>query len=65
MVDPFTGSSSYRSAQAQQQQQVNVQFKPPTATATSSKHISVKHFPLSKYMTFSTCDPAKVLLKIR
>lgn len=70
MVDPFTGSSSYRSAEAQQRN-IDVRFQPPTTTnsntgsTTSSQRVPVKHFPLSKYMAFSTCDPAKVLIKIR
>lgn len=36
---------------------VDVQFKAPTKTN--------KHFPYSSYTTFSTCDAAKVLVKIK
>lgn len=63
MVDPFTGGSSYQTAQFQQQaqQQSNVVFKPPTSSTTSNK----KHFPHSKYMSFDNCDPVKVHDKIK
>lgn len=65
-VDPFTGASSYRTAAATSSAsangttppQIDVQFKAPTTKA-------VKHFPYSTYTTFSTCDAAKVLDKIK
>lgn len=62
MVDPFTGASSYRSAAAQQQR-VDVQFNAPTTRAVAGG--VAKHFPHSKYMTFSVCDASKVLDKIK
>lgn len=70
MVDPFTGASSYRSGQAQQEQQqrIDVQSKAPTTASASTSgtgRAPVKHFPHNQYMSFSACDPTKVLDKIK
>lgn len=70
MVDPFTGASSYRSGQSQQERQhrIDVQLKAPTTASTSNSgtgRAPAKHFPHNQYMSFSACDPTKVLDKIK
>ncbi|XP_016954998.1 phospholipase A-2-activating protein [Drosophila biarmipes] len=54
-VDPFTGASSYSTASSNTQSQVNVNFVRP----------GDKHFPVSSYRTFDTCDAKKVLEKMK
>ncbi|XP_075153126.1 phospholipase A2 activator protein [Haematobia irritans] len=51
-LDPFTGASSYSTAQ--QTPKVDVNFVK-----------GEKHFPVSNYLTFETCDPTKVLEKLK
>lgn len=63
-VDPFTGASSYSS---QNSASVPVNFVPrsgqklPSTSSTSS----AKYFPYGQYTTIVTCDPVKVLSKLR
>lgn len=74
-VDPFTGGSSYTTPN---QQQINVNFAPRSGQNTDpftggSSYSSngtkptaqVKHFPYSQYMLLDTCDPTKVLVKLK
>lgn len=74
-VDPFTGGASYST---QSVPSVPVNFIPRSGqnldpfTGASSHHTSsaaasssVKHFPVHDYVTIVTCDPAKVLTKLR
>lgn len=63
-VDPFTGASSYRTPQARQNEGV-VPLPAAGGASVSSGAAPQKHFPHSAYTSFSTCDPAKVLTKIR
>lgn len=56
-VDPFTGASSYSSQSAAS---VPVNFIPK-----SGQKSSTKHFPYGQYTTIVTCDPIKVLAKLR
>ncbi|XP_050319721.1 phospholipase A-2-activating protein [Bactrocera neohumeralis] len=54
-VDPFTGGSSYSTAASHSQPKPEVNFI----------RGSEKHFPVSNYVTFDNCDPAKVLEKLK
>ncbi|XP_067623064.1 phospholipase A-2-activating protein [Eurosta solidaginis] len=54
-VDPFTGASSYSTSAAALQRKTDVNFIKG----------SEKHFPVSNYVTFDNCDPAKVLEKLK
>jgi len=54
-VDPFTGASSYSTSSSNTQSQVDVNFVRP----------GDKHFPVSSYRTFDTCDAKKVLEKMK
>lgn len=79
-VDPFTGSTSY-STQANASVPVNFiprsgqnldPFTGASSHTTSSASASAsasatsgKHFPFSQYTTIVTCDPAKVLTKLK
>lgn len=54
-VDPFTGASSYSS---QNTASVPVNFVPKSGQKS-------KHFPYTQYTTIVTCDPVKVLSKLR
>lgn len=56
-VDPFTGAASYSS---QNTASVPVNFVP-----RSNQKSSTKHFPYGQYTTIVTCDPVKVLSKLR
>lgn len=58
MVDPFTGASSYRTAQAQSE---SINSSPAKATIPTG----IRHFPFNKFVTFDVCDTAKVLNKIK
>lgn len=62
-VDPFTGGSSYSS---QNTPSVPVNFVPKSdqKLPLSSKS-AAKHFPYVQYTTIVTCDPVKVLSKLR
>ncbi|XP_013111115.2 phospholipase A-2-activating protein [Stomoxys calcitrans] len=53
-LDPFTGASSYSTAASQAAPKVDVNFVK-----------GEKHFPVSTYITFDTCDPTKVLEKLK
>ncbi|XP_043643403.1 phospholipase A-2-activating protein [Drosophila teissieri] len=53
-LDPFTGASSYSTASSNAQSQVDVNFV----------RSGDKHFPVSSYRTFDTCDAKKVLEKM-
>lgn len=53
-VDPFTGASSYSTASSNAQSQVDVNFV----------RSGDKHFPVSNYRIFDTCDAKKVLEKM-
>ncbi|KMY87437.1 phospholipase A-2-activating protein [Drosophila simulans] len=53
-LDPFTGASSYSTASSNAQSQVDVNFV----------RSGEKHFPVSNYRTFDTCDAKKVLEKM-
>lgn len=73
-VDPFTGGSSYST---QNTASVPVNFVPRSGqnldpftgssshTSLSAASTSSKHFPYNQYITIVTCDPAKVLAKLR
>ncbi|KAH8240641.1 hypothetical protein KR026_002636 [Drosophila bipectinata] len=54
-VDPFTGSSSYSTGTSANQSRVDVNFVKS----------GDKHFPISTYRTFDTCDANKVLEKLK
>ncbi|XP_017021946.1 phospholipase A-2-activating protein [Drosophila kikkawai] len=55
-VDPFTGSSSYSTgSNSNSQSRVDVNFV----------RSGDKHFPVSSYRTFDTCDASKVLEKMK
>ncbi|XP_062142543.1 phospholipase A-2-activating protein [Drosophila sulfurigaster albostrigata] len=54
-MDPFTGGSSYSTAASKQSSNVDVNFV----------RGSDKHFPVSSYRTFDTCDAGKVLDKMK
>ncbi|EDW03341.1 phospholipase A-2-activating protein [Drosophila grimshawi] len=54
-MDPFTGASSYSTASSNTQSGTNVNFV----------RGSDKHFPVSTYRTFDTCDAKKVLEKMK
>lgn len=54
-MDPFTGGSSYSTAASKKSSQVDVNF-------VSGND---KHFPVSNYRTFDTCDANKVLEKMK
>ncbi|KAH8413203.1 hypothetical protein KR009_008741 [Drosophila setifemur] len=54
-VDPFTGSSSYSTGNSNTQSRVDVNFV----------RSGDKHFPVSGYRTFDTCDAGKVLEKMK
>ncbi|TDG43818.1 hypothetical protein AWZ03_009768 [Drosophila navojoa] len=54
-MDPFTGSSSYSTSSSQRPSNIDVNFVSG----------SDKHFPVSTYRTFDTCDANKVLEKMR
>ncbi|XP_030555223.1 phospholipase A-2-activating protein [Drosophila novamexicana] len=54
-MDPFTGASSYSTANSNTQSSVDVNFV----------RGSDKHFPVSSYRTFDTCDANKVLEKMK
>lgn len=56
-VDPFTGASSYST---QSTASVPVNFIPK-----SGQKSSTKHFPYGQYTTIITCDPIKILAKLR
>lgn len=61
-VDPFTGASSY-STQASRPQ---VQFNPQSnQTSSGSNGSSTKQFPYTQYTVMDTCEPSKVLEKLR
>lgn len=64
MVDPFTGASSYRTAQAQ------AESASATSTSTNGTQRSIMptgihHFPTNKFVSFDACDAAKVLIKLK
>lgn len=73
-VDPFTGSTSYSTVSTQN---LSVNFIPRSGenvdpftgassdTTTASKLSNMKHFPYNQYNTITTCDPVKVLSKLR
>ncbi|XP_022227828.1 phospholipase A-2-activating protein [Drosophila obscura] len=54
-ADPFTGSSSYSTSTSHAPSSVDVNFV----------RAGDKHFPVSSYRTFDTCDAAKVLEKMK
>lgn len=54
-VDPFTGASSYSTGNSANQSRVDVNFVKS----------GDKHFPISSYRTFDTCDASKVLEKLK
>lgn len=54
-MDPFTGSSSYSTSSSQRPSNIDVNFV----------SASDKHFPVSTYRTFDTCDANKVLEKMK
>lgn len=54
-MDPFTGGFSYSTAASKKSSQVDVNF-------VSGND---KHFPVSNYRTFDTCDANKVLEKMK
>lgn len=60
-VDPFTGASSYST----QTTSVPVNFVPKSDRSSKTTSSLSKHFPYSQYTTIITCDPAKVLSKLR
>lgn len=72
-VDPFTGTSSYSTQSAS----VPVNFIPRSGqnmdpfTGSSSHTTSTsggsagKHFPFENYISITSCDPSKVLTKLR
>lgn len=67
-VDPFTGASSYRTAEARQSDDamaVSQNRSTESSGRVAGGQSPQKHFPHSAYTSFSTCDPAKVLTKIR
>lgn len=74
-VDPFTGASSYSTERSAPSVPVNFvnrsgqNLDPFTGssshTTSSSSSASSKHFPYSQYTTIVTCDPAKVLTKLK
>lgn len=61
-VDPFTGGSSYST---QNTAAVPVNFIPRSNPKLQSTTASAKHFPHVQYVTIVTCDPAKVLSKLK
>lgn len=73
-VDPFTGSTSYSTGQ-HTNASVPVNFIPRSgqnldpftgsSSHTTTSSTSVKHFPYSQFTTITTCDPAKVLTKLK
>lgn len=58
-VDPFTSGSSYSSRNTAS---VPVNFIPRSNEKSTA---SAKHFPYGQYTTIVTCDPVKVLSKLR
>ncbi|XP_031618789.1 phospholipase A-2-activating protein [Contarinia nasturtii] len=71
-VDPFTGASSYTTQSAS----VPVNFVPRStgqnldpftgaSSHTTTSSTAVKHFPYSEYTALTTCDPTKVLAKLK
>lgn len=58
-VDPFTGASSY-STQASRQPSTKSGHSASSANASSTRH-----FPYTQYTVMDTCEPSKVLDKIR
>ncbi|KAH8412043.1 hypothetical protein KR222_007523 [Zaprionus bogoriensis] len=54
-MDPFTGGSSYSTAASQKTSNVDVNFV----------RAGDKHFPVSSYRSFDTCDASKVLEKMK
>lgn len=64
-VDPFTGASSYST----QKTTVPVNFVPKSGKnvdgSSKTAPSSSKHFPYNQYTTIITCDPTKVLSKLR
>lgn len=60
LVDPFTGASSYRTAQAQEESSLNSR----NVSTGSTIPTGVRHFPHNKCVTFDICDSAKVLNKL-
>lgn len=66
-VDPFTGASSYST----QNPSIPVNFVPRSksnvdgSTSTTKTGSSSFHFPYKQYTTIVTCDPSKILSKLR
>lgn len=64
-VDPFTGGSSYSSQSTADRPQVTFTSSSGLNSDPTNGNSTAKHFPFSEYTSIDTCDPIKVLDKLK